>query len=335
MIIGILGSGRFGTALTLSLANKFQVVQWIRNKDLYNHILNYRENITYAPGYRYPDNVKVVNFLEEFSVLTKNEIVISALPAQVSFNIWKSLKNYNFMPKYFICASKGIDLEHKEFLSNLFKSIYKNIPYFVLSGPSFSKLILEKKPTNLVLAGENKTLVLQLIKILSAYPLHLYGSLDLIGVEIGGALKNIYAIAAGICDGLNLGENAKAALLTRSIKEMVTFASKFGADPKTLNGLSGMGDLVLSSYSKLSRNYSLGYLIGNLKRFPTKQELNEYFGKNTIEGITSVKVVYQFKLKYDIYMPILESLYNFIYENEPLEHLMEKLIFRKPKMEFD
>ena len=335
MLIGILGSGRFGTALALSLASKFQVVQWIRNENLYKHILTYRENITYAPGYKYPDNIKVVNSLEEFSKFTKDQVVISALPAQVSFDIWKSLKNYDFKPKYFICASKGIDLKQKEFLSNLFKSIYKDIFYFALSGPSFAKLILEKKPTNLVLAGENKSLVLKLIKTLSIYPLHLYGSLDLIGVQIGGALKNIYAIAAGICDGLNLGENAKAALITRSIKEMMSFASKFGADPKTLNGLSGMGDLVLSSYSKLSRNYSLGYLIGSLKRFPTKNELDNYFGKNTIEGIATTKVVYQFKLKHNIYMPILEYLYNFIYKNSSLDSLIEKLISREPKMEFD
>ena len=116
---------------------------------------------------------------------------------------------------------------------------------------------------------------------------------------------------------------------------MMSFASKFGADPKTLNGLSGMGDLVLSSYSKLSRNYSLGYLIGKLKRFPTKNELNNYFGKNTIEGIATTKVVYQFKLKHNIYMPILESLYNFIYKNASLDSLIEKLISREPKMEFD
>jgi len=335
MLIGILGSGRFGTALALSLASKFQVVQWVRNECLYRHILTYRENITYAPNYKYPDNIKVVNSLEEFSTFIKNQIVISALPTQVSFEIWKFLKDYDFKPKYFICASKGIDLKQKDFLSNLFKSIYKDIYYFALSGPSFSRLILEKKPTNLVLAGENKDLVLKLIKILSTYPLHLYGSLDLMGVQIGGALKNVYAIAAGICDGLNLGENAKAALITRSIKEMIRFASKFGADPKTLNGLSGMGDLVLSSYSTLSRNYSLGYLIGKLKRFPTKRELDNYFGKNTIEGIATTKVVYQFKHKYNLYMPILESLYNFIYENTPLDNLIERLIFREPKMEFD
>ncbi len=335
MEIGILGSGRFGTALAFSFGKKYKVYQWIRDKNLYEAIKEKRENITYAPGYKYLDSIIPINDLDEFCALTKNKLVISALPTQVSYDVWKYLKTFSFSPKFFICASKGIDIKYKTFLSELFKGLYPNISYFVLSGPSFAKLILENKPTNLVLAGKEKEVVLELISKLKVEPLHFYGSLDVRGVEVGGALKNIYAISAGICDGLNFGENAKAALITRALKEMRDFAEKFGGKSNTLDGLSGLGDLVLSSYSSLSRNYSLGVLIGKFRRFPEEETIKKYFGKNTIEGIFTLKVVYEMKEKVNLYMPILDSLYRFIYKKEPLEILINKFLFRAPKMEFE
>ncbi len=324
MKIGILGSGSWGSALSVLFGvNGFDVMQWCREEEIAKRIMTDRENAKHLPGIMYPESIKATsNFDKFFSNI--NDLVISVIPAQFTGGIWANIKDY-LRGKVLICASKGIDTKKLKTLSDIYVDIFgSGEGYLVLSGPTFAKEVALGLPTAAVLAGEEDK-VFELARILTTKTLRLYASVDVKGVEIGGALKNVIAIAAGISDGMGLGNNARAALITRGLAEIKRFGVRLGGNEESFYGLSGMGDLILTCTGDLSRNRQFGLTIGR-GNMPKE-------GKSVVEGIYTVKAAYKISRKLRIDMPITEAVYKIIYEGLLPHRAMNELLSRPIKWE--
>ncbi|RMD45298.1 MAG: NAD(P)-dependent glycerol-3-phosphate dehydrogenase [Aquificota bacterium] len=260
-----------------------------------------------------------------------SKIIIIAIPVQEIKGLIKKIKSLYIKDKIFISASKGIDIETLKPVSEI---IHKELSIkkenvFVLSGPSFAKEVALGLPTAITLAGEIcKGKEIQ--KLLNTENFRLYITEDIKGVEIGGAVKNVIAIATGISDGLNLGNNARAALITRGLYEMTKLAYIFGGKIETLYGLAGLGDLVLTATGNLSRNRKLGLLLG--KGLNLEKALKEI--GQVVEGIKTVKAIRKIKEKYNLELPISETVYKILYENLSPKDAVKLLMSRQPKKEF-
>jgi len=251
------------------------------------------------------------------------------LPAQ---NIREVLEKseLNNKNQHVVICSKGIEISSSKFLTEVIKDIlpYKSIS--ILSGPSFSNEVSQNLPTAITLATNNKKNFESISNLIDNKNFRVYYSSDIIGIQIGGALKNIYAIAAGITQGLTLGENAKSAMITRSFAEMTRFAETFGADKNTLFGLSGLGDLILTCGSSSSRNTQFGIKIASSK-YDNFSELLQ--SQEVTEGYYTVEAVYNIAKNKKIDMPIMEAIYNIIYNRYDLKEEIAKLLSRPLKEE--
>jgi len=263
--IVVFGSGSFGTALSFVVAqNRYQVVILTRNSSVAEGINTTHKNPQYIinTNYTLPDNVTAETDPE---IALKNvDFIIHTVPVQSSFEFLKNLKPFIPPNVPIISASKGIHSQSLEYMDSIIPRALENPdqPTAFLSGPSFAKELVEKYPTAFVIASKNDELCKAVQKLFLQPCVRVYLNNDVIGVEVGGALKNIFAIAAGIAHGLGLGMNSLAALVTRGCHEMTVLAVKLGSRPQTLNGLSGIGDLMLTCYGSLSRNRSVGVRIG-------------------------------------------------------------------------
>jgi glycerol-3-phosphate dehydrogenase (NAD(P)+) len=321
--ISVLGSGSWGSALSIHFGRKgFEVVQWCREKEVAEEINLFRENRTFFPEFKYPEMVKATSSLPE--ALENCDVVFSVIPAQFSAPIWKEYKEL-LLNKKLICASKGIEIKSLKTLSELYGEIFGSLGnYYVLSGPTFAREVAAGLPTAAVLSNEDADKALQMAKNLNTPSLRLYASSDVKGVELGGALKNVIAIAAGIADGMGLGNNARAALITRGLHEIKRLGEKLGAREETFYGLSGVGDLVLTCTGSLSRNRQFGISLakGEEKR-----------GNFVVEGVYTVKAVHRLSKKLSVEMPISEAVYKIIYEEVSPREAMELLLSRPVKEE--
>jgi glycerol-3-phosphate dehydrogenase (NAD(P)+) len=328
MKIGIIGAGRWGTALSNLLSYSFEeVFLWVREKEIYEGIKKERRNPFYFPFLKLKENVipKI-----DFDEIENLEYIFITIPTQFIRNV---IKNLNPKKKPFIIScSKGIEINTLKRPSEIIKEVLKNKikDVFVLSGPNFAEEIVKELPTASVLAGdkryENEISFLQ--KKISNKYFRIYISFDLKGVEIGGALKNVYAIGAGIIDGIGLGHNARASYIIRSMVEMVRFGKKMGAKPQTFAGLSGLGDLILTATGDLSRNRKFGILIANGEKI--EDALNKL---QTVEGYYTVKPLIEISKKYKIEMPIAEKIYEILYKGKNLKEAIYELMTRKLKKE--
>lgn len=329
--ISIIGAGCWGTTLAYIYAKK------INSVILYEPV---EENYFYLQKYRHPKffkyvklqkNVYITNNLND---ITESNLLLLVLPSiYVNDTLQKIKQNcFNLKNKIFISCIKGLDYKTNKRISELIKEILKineeNI--FVLSGPSHAEEVALCKPTAVTVAGKNIPLLKQLQKLLSTEFFRVYYHTDIVGVEIAGTTKNIYAIAAGICDGLNLGSNAKSALLTRSLKEMILIGEYFGAKKTTFFGLSGIGDLLTTAYSKFSRNRTFGEYVAKYKNVnKAKQKI-----KTIIEGIYTIKVIHKIFKNTNIELPIADEVYKIVYKNKPPELSIKSLLSRPLKEEF-
>jgi len=328
MKIGIIGAGRWGTALSNLLSYSFEeVFLWAREKEIYEGIKKERRNPFYFPFLKLNENVipKI-----DFDEIENLEYIFITIPTQFIRSV---IKNLNPKKKPFIIScSKGIEINTLKRPSEIIKEVLKNKikDVFVLSGPNFAEEIVKELPTASVLAGdkryENEISFLQ--KKISNKYFRIYISFDLKGVEIGGALKNVYAIGAGIIDGIGLGHNARASYIIRSMVEMVRFGKKMGAKPQTFAGLSGLGDLILTATGDLSRNRKFGILIANGEKI--EDALNKL---QTVEGYYTVKPLIEISKKYKIEMPIAEKIYEILYKGKNLKEAIYELMTRKLKKE--
>jgi glycerol-3-phosphate dehydrogenase (NAD(P)+) len=328
MKIGIIGAGRWGTALSNLLSYSFEeVFLWAREKEIYEGIKKERRNPFYFPFLKLKENVipKI-----DFDEIENLEYIFITIPTQFIRSV---IKNLNPKKKPFIIScSKGIEINTLKRPSEIIKEVLKNKikDVFVLSGPNFAEEIVKELPTASVLAGDKryeKEISFLQKKISNKY-FRIYISFDLKGVEIGGALKNVYAIGAGIIDGIGLGYNARASYIIRSMVEMVRFGKKMGAKPQTFAGLSGLGDLILTATGDLSRNRKFGILIANGEKI--EDALNKL---QTVEGYYTVKPLIEISKKYKIEMPIAEKIYEILYKGKNLKEAIYELMTRKLKKE--
>ncbi len=326
--LGIIGSGSWGTALAQTLSEKFKrVTIWGKNKNLIDCINKERVNFKYLPEIILNENIKGTTDLEE--VFKTSEIIIIAIPTQAIRETLSDLA-LNLNDRYIISASKGIEIESLKLVSDILEEILK-IPrknLFVLSGPSFAKEVAQRLPTAITLAGEC-SIGEDLQYLLTTPTFRVYLSDDIKGVEIGGAVKNVIAIATGVSDGLGFGNNARASLITRGLYEMTKLAKVYGGKAETLYGLSGLGDLVLTATGNLSRNRQFGYLLG--KGLSVKRALEEV--RQVVEGVKTVKAIKKLIDMYNLELPISETVYKVIYEGLPLNTAVNSLMTRELKKE--
>ena len=316
----VLGGGSFGTVLAnLAASNGHDVSLWVRDSEQALRINSEGANATYHPELKLSENIQASDSLE--SVMKNASIVFIATPSIVFEQIIKRISKLLEDDSYVISCTKGIKGNPFRSLSDIIKSNINNT-IGVLSGPNLAKEIAENKVTGSVIASSDSDLVDFVKTILSSDTFKIYSSNDIQGIELAGALKNIYAIICGLADAIEVGENAIGLILTRSMAEMSRFAEAKGANPITFLGLAGMGDLVATCTSKLSRNYQLGYNLGkgmNLKE--AKEEIGQ-----VAEGIRTLQVIRNESLELDIKMPLVESLYNILYSGSLPDALISDLV---------
>ncbi len=331
MKIAIIGAGSWGTALSNLLANKgLYVSLWVRERELYEELIEKKENTWFLPGFKLN---KRINFSLSLSDTVKNtKYILIVVPSQFVRDILKKLRPYLEQNPIIICASKGIEiLSLKPMSSVVYEELKDKKPvYAILSGPSFAKEVAKELPTAVTVGCEDIETAKKLQELFSTPTFRVYTNKDYIGVELGGAVKNVIAIAAGICDGLGFGTNARAALITRGLAEMSRLGKAMGADEKTFMGLSGLGDLVLTCTGQLSRNRQLGLKIA-------KGENIDDILKNTkmvTEGVTTTKALYLLGKQKKIELPITEQIYKVLYEGKDPKEAAKDLMTRGLKEEF-
>jgi glycerol-3-phosphate dehydrogenase (NAD(P)+) len=331
--VAVVGGGSWGTALANLLAEKtIPVSLWVFEEDLCEEMRKTKENTLYLPGVQlspllYPDNN-----LE--AVVAGKRIILMAVPSHVYRHVAMQMLELIKGPVVLVSATKGIENESLKTMSGIWHEIMLGAihwDYAVLSGPSFAREVVKKTPTAVTVASASKEVAEEVQKLFSTEYFRVYTSTDVIGVELGGALKNIVALAAGIVDGLGLGHNTRAALMTRGLAEMSRLGTSMGADPLTFLGLAGVGDLVLTCTGDLSRNRTVGYKLGQGKK------LSEILAEMRMvaEGVKTTRSVYHLARQKEIDMPICEQMYRILYEDQPPEQALASLMQRELKHEVD
>ena len=318
--VAVLGGGSFGTVLAnIAASNGFNVSLWVRDADQALRINSEGANTDYHPELKLSDKIEASDDLNK--VINEAKLILIATPSSIFQNIIKRIKPLIDNNAFLISCTKGILSDPFRLLSDVISDQIAN-DIGVLSGPNLAKEIADKKIAGTVIASENEELISSVKSVLSSDTFKIYSSKDMQGVELAGALKNIYAIVCGMADSMDVGENAIGLILTRSMAEMSRFAVAKGADPITFLGLSGMGDLVATCTSKLSRNYQLGYNLGKgLKLKDAKLEVGQ-----VAEGIRTLEVIKKESLKLKLKMPLVESLYNIVNNECDPNTLIDDLI---------
>ncbi|MFN4227059.1 MAG: NAD(P)H-dependent glycerol-3-phosphate dehydrogenase [Candidatus Ratteibacteria bacterium] len=324
--IGIIGSGGWGIALSI-IFNKlrYEVYLWEPLKENYEILIKKRENEIYFKGVKIPKKIIISNSLKE--VVNNSEILVIVVRSSFFRNTIENLKEI-YKDQYVIIGTKGLEFQTCKRMSEIFSEYIKTDKFAILSGPTIAKEIVKGYPTAAVIASKNLSVAEYLQKVISCENFRIYSSIDVIGVEIGGSFKNIVAIGAGIIDGLKLGINTKSSFLTRGLNEMIKIGTFLGGKEKTFRGLSGIGDLITTSFSKYSRNRSFGEGIVKVGK---EKYLKE--AKTVIEGIPTAEAFYRLSRKLKIELPITEAIYRIIYENSDVKEEIKKLMLRELKKE--
>jgi glycerol-3-phosphate dehydrogenase (NAD(P)+) len=328
--IAIIGAGSWGTALSLHLAEKIeQISLWVYEKELCDIILKERENKWFLPGFPLPENINPNNSIEK--VIRDNSIILMVTPTPNLRNIMSQLEPFIQPDSLIINASKGIENDSLSTCHKIIKDCL-NTPCDVasISGPTFAKEVAAKVPSALLACSESENATKRVQKIFSSKYVKVFTSTDVVGVEIGGALKNVIAIATGISDGLKLGLNTRAALITRGLVEITRIGTELGAKPETFYGLSGLGDLVLTCTGDLSRNRKLGIQLGEGKSL---KEITKNM-RMVAEGVSTVKSAYKLIQKLNIRASVMQETYKVIHENKAPEKALEDLMRVEISTEF-
>ena len=325
MSISVLGSGTWGTALTILLANKGkEVVLWSKIGSEIDALEADRKNIKNLPGAVLPDSV-ILTKDAEYAVNRSNpELIVFAVASPYVRSTAKFVAPFVKDGQVIVNVAKGIEESTLMTLSNVITEEIKNCEIAVLSGPSHAEEVSRLIPTTVVVATQKKNTALMIQNMFSTDTFRVYTSDDIVGVELGGSLKNVIALAAGMSDGLGYGDNTKAALMTRGIAEISRLGKKMGAMIETLCGLSGVGDLFVTATSHHSRNWNAGYLIGQGK---TADEAMEEV-KQVVEGVYCAKAARALSLKYNVDMPIVNEVCAILFENKPAKDSVNDLFNR-------
>jgi glycerol-3-phosphate dehydrogenase (NAD(P)+) len=334
--IAVIGAGSWGTALAKLLGDKgFSVDLWAHRPDHVAALLRDRENTTYLPGFPLPTTVRPTADLAQ--AVSNKPVVVMVVPSHVYREVFTLLAPHLAPGAAIISATKGVENETLLTMNQVMAEVLaKENPGFrgqlgVLAGPSFAKEVAAGIPTAVTVAAPTIEGARFFQDIFHTERFRVYAGTDVIGMELGGALKNIVAIAAGICDGLGYGTNTRAALITRGLAEITRLGVAMGAKPLTFSGLAGMGDLVLTCTGDLSRNRQVGLKLGQGKTL--KQILAEM--EMVAEGVKTTRSAMALARKIGVEMPILEQVYAMIYEDKPCAEAVQALLGRDSKEEME
>lgn len=329
----VLGAGSWGTALSIVLAeNGHNCLLWSHREDQANEINEYHSNEKYLPGTVLPKSLKATSSLQEAAIHGK--IVVMAVPTKGIREVCRNIKEWIQEPILFVHVSKGIEPDSLKRISEVMR---EELPadlieeIVVLSGPSHAEEVVLKHPTTVTAACENILYAEKVQDLFMHGYFRVYTNSDVIGVEMGGALKNIIALAAGITDGLGYGDNAKAALITRGLAEIARLGTKMGANPLTFSGLTGIGDLIVTCTSVHSRNWRAGSMLGKGMKL---DEVLDQMGM-VVEGVRTTKAAYQLSEFYDVPMPITSALYSVLFEQVDPKSAVDQLMDRVKKHEME
>lgn len=329
--ITVFGTGSFGTALANVLAeNGHSVLMWGKNENTVDEINQSHQNKRYLKDVTLIETIKTTNQLEQ--AVNFSDIFLIALPTKAIRDVVTEINQHIKTKKTFIHVAKGIENETFKRVSEMIEdSVSKNHKngVGVLSGPSHAEEVVIKQPTTVAASSKDERISKLIQDLFMNDYLRVYTNNDLIGVELGGALKNIIAVASGIVAGMGYGDNAKAALMTRGLAEISRLGEKLGADPMTFLGLGGIGDLIVTCTSTHSRNYTLGYKLGKGKT--TEEALNEM--NMVVEGIYTTNSVYHLAKAQNVDMPITNALYKVLFEDKPVKDSVKDLMGRDKKAE--
>lgn len=329
--IVVVGAGSWGTALALTVAKKniYDVVMWEYRKEIAEKMEKNREN-ELLPGVKFPENLHITN--DKTDLLKNAKAVVFSIPSQALRGVVAEFSNQMRSDLLIVNTGKGLEISTGFRLSEVIKDeilgkYHENI--VALSGPTHAEEVSIGLPTTIVAAGKlEKAKVIQ--EIFNSEKFRVYTNDDITGVELGGAVKNCLALGAGIADGMGFGDNTKAALITRGIREMISFGEACGANSDTFNGLTGIGDLIVTCASKHSRNRFVGQKLGEGKTL--SEILSEM--KMVAEGVPTVKAVYEKAQKLNVSMPITEAVYRVLYEDKKASEMLKELMSRELKEEF-
>ena len=329
--IAVLGGGSFGTAIANMLAlNGHQVHLWLRDKTRAKMININHLNSQYFPDLLLDESLKATTAIDV--ALESAELVFMAVPSHscrsVSRLLGKHLKDKNV---FIISTNKGIENPSFKLMSEVIHCELPHNPVGVMSGPNLAKEIVARQISATVIASKNEALISTAQDVLHSSYFRAYSSTDVLGVELAGALKNIYAVLSGMAAALGVGQNTIGLILTRSLAEMSRFAIQLGANPMTFLGLSGVGDLVVTCNSPLSRNYQVGYTLGQGK------DIDDALGgvNQVVEGVNTLQIVKKKADELSVYMPLVDALYCVLYEKQSLGEVISQMMMREQNADVD
>jgi glycerol-3-phosphate dehydrogenase (NAD(P)+) len=319
--VTVLGGGSFGTAIAnIAAINHHNVTLWMRSEKQAEDILNNRENSHYLPGYQLQPNLSPS--LDLKAAVAEADYVFVAVPSKAFRSVVEEMIGHLPGHTRLISLTKGIEPHSFKLMSQILHDVAPSHEIGVISGPNLAKEIADGQISATVVASYSQILRQDVQEMLSCASFRVYGNPDIYGVEMAGAIKNIYAIVSGLASALGMADNSKAAIITRSLAEMSRFAVRLGANPMTFLGLAGVGDLIVTCSSKLSRNYRVGLYIG--QGLTLKQAIKKI--GETAEGINTLRMVHDKAAELGIYMPLVAGLYAIIYEDQPVEKIATQLM---------
>jgi glycerol-3-phosphate dehydrogenase (NAD(P)+) len=331
--VGVVGGGSWGTALANLLGTKGYAVDfWVFEPEVRDAIIRQRENMLFLPGVTLSENLFPSNDLA--AVVSDKDLVLIVVPSHVMREVSSQVAGIISPDSIVVSASKGIENQTHLTMSGILMETLPQIPashLAALSGPSFAREVAMGVPTVVTAASRNKAVAGFVQQVFSTPSFRVYTNEDLVGVELGGSVKNVIAIAAGVIDGLGLGLNTRAALITRGLTEMRRLGVRMGANPRTFTGTAGIGDLVLTCTGDMSRNHTVGKKIGQ------GMTLTEILAEMRMvaEGVKTAKSVYNLSRKLGVEMPICHEIYHILYEDVPPKEALRRLMTRDLREELD
>ena len=326
--IGIIGAGSWGTALSLALANNgHSVLIWSIVEAEIDMLKKNHEHLDKLPGVKLPDTVDFTTDIEK--TITESDMLVLAVPSVFTRSTAQKMSPYVKDGQVIVCVAKGIEDDTLMTISDVVEQEIPKADVAVLCGPSHAEEVGIGLPTTLVAGAHTKATAEHIQEVFMSQVLRVYTSPDMLGMELGGSLKNVIALAAGMADGLGYGDNTKAALITRGIAEISRLAIAMGAAPETLSGLTGIGDLIVTCESKHSRNRKAGMLIG--QGYTMDQATAEV--KMVVEGIYSAKAALALAKKYNVEIPIIEEVNKVLFEDKPAKEAVSELMLRDKRTE--
>jgi glycerol-3-phosphate dehydrogenase (NAD(P)+) len=328
--VAVLGGGSFGTVIANIIAcNGHNTLLWMRDDVQVEKLNRNHENTVYLPGYSLHENLVATDSLE--NAVSAVDIIFVAVPSTSFREVVRQMRPFVDKHVMLVSSTKGIEANTFKLMSQILADEMPESRIGAISGPNFAKEISTQSPTGTVVASKDDDVLAVVQSVLRSETFRVYSNRDALGVEFGGALKNIYAIIAGLAESVGMGHNTNAMLVTRSLAEMARLGVKLGADPMTFLGLSGVGDLVVTCSSPLSRNFRVGKALGEGKSIET---IIEELGQ-VAEGLNTLKQVKEKADEIGVDMPLAKGVYEIIYNNESIDHIINSLMLEEQSLDVE